>query len=103
MPMPVNRLGVLVPGQISVHHVKIFHGSSPNRSGERRIGFAIRYVTPKIIQKVGTADSATLVRGEDRFGHFELEDAPETDYAPAALATHRRLREQRMAVLMRKV
>jgi hypothetical protein len=91
---------VLAPGQMSLHHVKIFHGSRPNRAADRRIGFAIRYLPPHVHQDVG-ADSATLVRGEDRCGHFELEPAPAFDLAPDAVACHHRLREARMAILMR--
>jgi sugar phosphate isomerase/epimerase len=91
---------VLEPGQMSLHHVKIFHGSHQNRAEHRRIGFAIRYLPPHIHQEIG-ADAATLVRGEDRFGHFELEPAPAFDLAPDAVACHQRVRKARMAILMR--
>ena len=87
-------------GQMSLHHVKIFHGSHQNRADDRRIGFAIRYLPPHVPQDVG-ADSATLVRGEDCFGHFELEPAPAFDLAPDAVAYHARVRDQRLAILMR--
>ena len=91
---------VLRPGQMSLHHVKIFHGSRPNRARDRRIGFAIRYLPLHIRQNVG-ADSATLVRGQDRVGQFALEPAPAFDLAPDAVAYHRRVRDARMAILMR--
>jgi non-heme Fe2+,alpha-ketoglutarate-dependent halogenase len=91
---------VLGPGEMSLHHVKIFHGSHHNRSDERRVGFAIRYLPPAVHQEIG-ADSATLVRGEDRVGGFEHEPAPAYDLAPEAIACHRRVRERRMAILMR--
>ena len=91
---------VLQPGQMSLHHVKIFHGSHQNRAADRRIGFAIRYLPPHVHQDIG-ADSATLVRGEDRFGYFGLEPAPAFDLAPEAIACHQRVRDQRMAILMR--
>jgi hypothetical protein len=55
----------LKPGQMSLHHVKIFHGSHANHSDDRRIGFAIRYLPPHVRQEVGEKDSATLVRGAD--------------------------------------
>ena len=32
-----------------------------------------------------------LVRGEDRFGNFELVEPPEEDLSEAALATHGRI------------
>ena len=91
---------VLQPGQMSLHHVKIFHGSRPNASDDRRIGFAIRFLPPHVEQRV-TADSATLVRGEDRYGHFELEPAPAYDLAPDAVAYHQQVRDRRVAILMR--
>jgi hypothetical protein len=91
---------MLEPGQMSLHHVKIFHGSHQNRADDRRIGFAIRYLPPHVHQDVG-ADTATLVRGAGRFGHFELEPAPAFDLAPDAVAYHQRVRDQRMAILMR--
>jgi non-haem Fe2+, alpha-ketoglutarate-dependent halogenase len=91
---------VLQPGQMSLHHVKIFHGSHQNRADDRRIGFAIRYLPPHVHQEIG-ADAATLVRGADRCGHFELEPAPARDLAPDAVAYHQRVRERRLAILMR--
>ena len=35
---------VLEPGQMSLHHVLLVHGSEPNNSELRRVGFAIRYL-----------------------------------------------------------
>ncbi len=91
---------VLQPGQMSLHHVKIFHGSRQNRAKDRRLGFAIRYLPPSVHQEVG-ADSATLVRGQDRFGWFEHEPAPARDLDPTAVALHTAVRERRTAILMR--
>src|SRR5438874_5826026 len=34
---------ILKPGEMSLHHVRLVHGSPPNPSQDRRIGFAIRY------------------------------------------------------------
>jgi non-haem Fe2+, alpha-ketoglutarate-dependent halogenase len=92
---------VLQPGQMSLHHVKIFHGSRHNAADDRRIGFAIRFLPPHVRQQVGAADSATLVRGEDRYRHFELEPAPARDLAPEAVAYHQQVRDRRVAILMR--
>ncbi len=79
---------VLAPGQMSLHHVMLVHGSEPNSSPYRRIGFAIRYLPTYVEQLAGTRDSATLVRGTDDFGHFLLEPAPRSDFHPDALAFH---------------
>jgi ectoine hydroxylase-related dioxygenase (phytanoyl-CoA dioxygenase family) len=92
---------VLQPGEFSLHHVDIAHASSPNRSDDRRIGLAIRYITPRVEQTTGVPDSAMLVRGEDHHGHFELEPRPETDMAPAALALHKRVTETRREYIYR--
>ncbi len=93
---------VLAPGQMSLHHVKIFHGSNPNRSDDRRIGFAIRYIPPSLHQTTDGQDSARLVRGEDRFGYFEHEEPPADDLSTAAIANHERLYAQRRAILLRQ-
>ena len=64
---------VLRAGAMSVHHVRLVHGSPRNRSTERRLGLAIRYVAAHV-RKIGARrDSAILVRGTDRFGHFDPE------------------------------
>ena len=64
---------VLQPGEMSLHHVKLFHGSKPNRSHDRRIGFAVRYLPTYVRQVAGAKDSAMLVRGVDGYGGFEHE------------------------------
>ena len=66
----------LKAGEASIHHVDLFHASTPNRAGHRRVGVAIRYVTPAARQTRIDVDYATLVSGEDRFGHFREEIAP---------------------------
>jgi hypothetical protein len=37
---------VLRPGQMSLHHAKIIHGSQPNRSQQRRVGYAMQAYMP---------------------------------------------------------
>jgi len=65
---------VLQPGQMSLHHGLLCHASGPNRSNDRRIGLALRYIKPSMQQVYGDGDLAVLVRGEDRYGHFRLVD-----------------------------
>jgi hypothetical protein len=79
---------VLRAGEASLHHVRMVHGSPPNRSADRRIGFAIRYIPPYVKQLAGDGDSALLVRGIDEYQHFEPERAPAFDLAPDARAHH---------------
>jgi ectoine hydroxylase-related dioxygenase (phytanoyl-CoA dioxygenase family) len=68
----------LGPGQMSLHHGRMFHASGPNRSADRRIGMAIRYVTPGVRQIVGQRDYAMLVRGVDRARNW-VNVAPPTE------------------------
>jgi ectoine hydroxylase-related dioxygenase (phytanoyl-CoA dioxygenase family) len=78
---------ILNPGEMSLHHVKLVHGSEPNRSNDRRIGLAIRYI-PTDVRQLKVRDSATLVRGVDREGNFDLEPRPRRDLDENALAAH---------------
>ena len=91
----------LQPGEMSLHHVRLIHGSEANPSAKRRIGFAIRYVPTYVRQAVGMRDSATLVRGVDNYRHFEPERRPEFDMAPAAQAHHAEVMARINQVLMR--
>ncbi len=91
----------LQPGEMSLHHVRLIHGSDPNPSTKWRIGFAIRYIPTYVRQAAGMRDSATLVRGVDKYGHFEPEQRPEFDMAPAAQAHHAAVMARTNQVLMR--
>ena len=91
---------ILQPGEMSLHHVRLVHGSPPNPSPDRRIGFAIRYI-PTHIRQLEGEDSATLVRGTDRFGHFDLEPRPAIDMDPELLALHRQITERNAKILYR--
>jgi ectoine hydroxylase-related dioxygenase (phytanoyl-CoA dioxygenase family) len=77
----------LQPGEMSLHHIKVVHGSDANRSNDRRIGLAIRYI-PTYVRQTKVRDAAVLVRGTDRYGHFDYEPRPRTDLDEAALAAH---------------
>ncbi len=90
---------VLRPGQMSLHHVRLIHGSAPNRSRHSRIGYAIRYVPTHVRQTAGVADSATLVRGRDEYGHFTPEPAPRVDFDPDAVAFHAAMLEDNTSIL----
>jgi len=90
----------LEPGEISLHHVRLVHGSPANPSGDRRIGFAIRYIPTSVAQVAGR-DSATLVRGSDQFHHFDLEPRPTTDMDPAFVALHKEITERNAQILYR--
>jgi non-haem Fe2+, alpha-ketoglutarate-dependent halogenase len=77
----------LKAGEISLHHIRLAHGSAPNTTNDRRIGLAIRYIPPHVRQ-LKVRDSAMLVRGVDPYGHYDWEPEPRADLDPAALAAH---------------
>ncbi len=80
---------VLSPGEFSLHHTMAVHASDPNTGDDDRIGIGISYI-PTCVRHVGpTRLSATLVRGYDHHGHFDLEPRPAADLDPAAIAVHR--------------
>ncbi|MFO1349225.1 MAG: phytanoyl-CoA dioxygenase family protein [Gammaproteobacteria bacterium] len=81
----------LKAGQMSLHHVRLFHSSPQNPSNDRRIGYAIRYIPTDVYQVKGPKDFATLVRGVDRHGHYEHEQSPKQDLDADALAYHKRV------------
>jgi non-haem Fe2+, alpha-ketoglutarate-dependent halogenase len=90
----------LQPGEMSLHHVRLVHGSPPNLSNDRRIGLAIRYV-PTSVKQIAGADSASLVRGVDSFHHFEHEPRPTADMQPEFVERHKRITERNAAILYR--
>jgi ectoine hydroxylase-related dioxygenase (phytanoyl-CoA dioxygenase family) len=67
---------ILKAGEMSFHHASVVHGSNPNRSDGKRVGFAIRYVAPEVRQGRGH-HAVVLARGRDRYGHYEhVKEAP---------------------------
>jgi len=91
----------LQPGEFSLHHVRLVHGSDPNNADDRRIGYAIRYIPTYVRQTVGPRDCATLVRGADHYHHFDPELVPQADLDPAAVEAHRRITEEAAQILYR--
>ncbi len=90
----------LRPGEISLHHVRLVHGSAPNPTADRRIGFAIRYV-PTSVKQVAGEDSATLVRGVDTHHNFQHEPRPPRDMDPEFLELHRKIADRNAQILYR--
>src|SRR5262245_54576921 len=81
----------LRPGQMSLHHIWIIHGSNANTSKDTpRIGLAIRYTRPEVVQESPTKPFAMLVRGEDTCGNFNLQPSP-TFTSPQQQDSHHRM------------
>ncbi len=81
----------LSPGEFSLHHTLIIHGSYPNESNDRRIGLGVSYIPARVRFTGSTRLSAMLVRGTDRFGHFDDEPRPAADCDQAARSAHERI------------
>ena len=86
-------------GEMSLHHGLTIHGSGPNRSADRRIGFAIRYINPKVRQQVADRDYAMLARGVDRSGHFINYAPPREPFAATSLALYDEIRADQAKAL----
>ena len=91
----------LEPGEMSLHHVRIVHGSEPNRAHYRRLGFAIRYVPTYVRQTEGPRGYATLVRGKDDYHHFDYEPQPLVNLGTEEVAAHKRITEEAEKILYR--
>ena len=92
----------LAPGQISLHDVRLAHASAPNRSNERRIGLSMHYIPTSVRQVAMEWDSATLVRGEDRFHHFTLTPRPTRDFDPETVRFHQKATDAFRAIVFKE-
>jgi non-haem Fe2+, alpha-ketoglutarate-dependent halogenase len=75
-------------GEMSLHHHAIVHGSGPNRSDTKRLGFIVRFVTPEY--NVGPQRTPFLrARGDFDGGHLEIAEQPTDRDIREALAAWR--------------
>jgi hypothetical protein len=91
---------VLQPGEFSLHHIGIVHGSGPNTSDTPRIGLAVRYVSPDVVQQSNVRDMVLLARGRDDYGHFDIVDLPAHDLPIGQSAVHAESMARRMRNVM---
>ncbi len=73
----------LRPGEMSLHHIGIAHGSKANGANYARIGIAVRYIAPEVVQQGSERQIVQLVRGKDEYGNFEIVPPP-SDVATGA-------------------
>ena len=85
--------GPLKPGEMSLHHGRCFHASGQNQSDDRRIGLAIRYVTPEVRNHAPGRDWAMPVRGETPNGGWDCIAGPRGLFHPQDLALYDRILE----------
>jgi non-haem Fe2+, alpha-ketoglutarate-dependent halogenase len=88
-------------GEMSLHHIWIIHGSNANTSMDTpRIGIAIRYTRPEVMQESPTKPLAILVRGEDMCGNFDLQPPPTFASSYEQQSLHQKIVEHARGSLM---
>ncbi|HEV7682494.1 MAG TPA: phytanoyl-CoA dioxygenase family protein [Pyrinomonadaceae bacterium] len=77
---------VMTPGQMSIHHPVILHGSNSNLSAEARIGLSASYSAPELYH----GKTAVWARGAGSREHYEFEinDTPPTANFDDAVAEY---------------
>jgi non-heme Fe2+,alpha-ketoglutarate-dependent halogenase len=76
---------VMRPGEMSVHHPVILHGSNANLSGESRIGLSASYSTPELYH----GREVVWARGagpKDRYSFAVIDEPPTTNFEQAVAA-----------------
>jgi ectoine hydroxylase-related dioxygenase (phytanoyl-CoA dioxygenase family) len=77
---------VLRPGEMSLHHTNIVHGSNPNTSDGPRIGFIVRFVTNRSTNRDRLVVHA---RGNGDCSHLRLAQPPVEENLESAVAAWR--------------
>ncbi len=78
----------LKAGQFSLHHTLCVHRSAPNNTPHRRIGLGINYIPAHVRSTGSRRMPAMLVRGSDRYGHFDHYPPPARELGEKELAVH---------------
>ena len=93
---------ILELGEMSIHSGTVIHASKPNRSNNRRVGFALQsYMPPNIKQVVGR-NIWTHVRGKQRSDPDDMTlDRPKYDMDPNTVA-QRRIANENLAQILYK-
>jgi len=77
---------ILEAGEISFHSELTIHGSNPNRSDDRRLGYSIHFIAPHVHQTLFPNATAALLRGRDMHAHWNAEPRAKVDFDPVCLA-----------------
>ncbi|NCF35407.1 MAG: phytanoyl-CoA dioxygenase [Gammaproteobacteria bacterium] len=81
---------ILRPGQMSLHHCRVIHGSQPNRSKQRRVGFALQGYVPAGGRQYLGANYWLPIRGNFMQADFIELERPASDMDPQALGERRK-------------
>lgn len=79
---------VLAPARVSDWRKTASIVRDRRSSSHRRIGLGLNFIPTSVRAKGAITPAAVLVRGEDRFGHFELLAPPKTELDADSLAVH---------------
>jgi non-haem Fe2+, alpha-ketoglutarate-dependent halogenase len=90
-----NPTAMALPaGSFSLHHELAVHRSAPNNASHRRVGIGLNYVPTHVRVDGPVRCRAMLVRGEDRYGHFDLIEPSGGERDTAALALHQEVSDR---------
>jgi len=90
----------LDPGEAALFNNALIHSSNPNRGSDRRILFLLEMIPTHAYQH-SPRESATLVRGRDVHGNFDVDPRPKTEMGAEELEAWRRAVEIQASVLFR--
>ena len=77
---------ILKPGEMSIHHGSVIHGSKPNKSKQRRIGFALQSYCSHSINQIIGKNIWLHIRGRKRDDLDGLQlERPQYDMSPKAV------------------
>jgi non-heme Fe2+,alpha-ketoglutarate-dependent halogenase len=79
---------VLHTGEMSLHQSNTIHGSQPNRSEAKRIGFIVRFVTPQFTFRQAP-HPLVRARGHGVCQHLQVLEQPPTDDLASGIAAWR--------------
>jgi ectoine hydroxylase-related dioxygenase (phytanoyl-CoA dioxygenase family) len=91
---------VLRAGEMSLHDGYVLHGSGPNRSSQKRVGFTVRFIRPEARPLVGKPP-VMLARGRDDHHHFTLVEPSLEEDMPQALAAMKQSADDHLEKMLR--
>ena len=91
---------ILNPGEMSIHHGSVIHGSKPNKSKQRRIGFALQSYCPHEIEQIIGKNIWMQIRGGKRNDRDGLQlRRPQFDMDPLAVNLRKIANENYSSIL----
>lgn len=91
---------ILEPGEMSIHHGAVIHGSQPNKGNQRRIGFSLQSYMPNDVSQVVGRNIWTHVRGQKREDKDGLMlDRPRFNMDPTTVAQRKLANDNLSSIL----